>query len=75
LKKKCNKHSKEEFYIIRMMTSGRMREVGHVARTGDMRNAYRKPAGYRSLGDKGLNERIILKESVDWIHQTNNRDK
>jgi hypothetical protein len=40
--------------IIRMIKSRRMRWVGHVARMGEMRNAYRilvgKPEGKRPLG-------------------------
>jgi hypothetical protein len=41
-------------YIIRIIKSRRMRWVGHVARMGDKRNAYRilvgKPEGKRPLG-------------------------
>jgi hypothetical protein len=40
--------------IIRIMKSGRMRWIGHVARMGEKGNAYRllvgKPEGKRSLG-------------------------
>ena len=51
--------------IIRVIKSRRLRWVGHVARMGEMRNAYRvlveKPEGRRPLGRRSLDVRIILK--------------
>jgi hypothetical protein len=54
--------------IIRMITARRMRWEEHVARMGEMRNAYkilvRKPEAKRALGeDLDLDGSIILK----WI--------
>jgi hypothetical protein len=44
-------------HVIRVTESRRMRWAEHVARMGDMRNAYRtvvgKPEGKRSLGRRG----------------------
>jgi hypothetical protein len=73
-------------YIIRQIKSSRMRWVGHVARMGEERNAYRvlmgKPEGKRSLGrprhrwEDGM--RMDLREngwgSVDWIQLAQDRD-
>jgi hypothetical protein len=65
--------------IIRIMKSRRMRRVGHVARTGEKRNAYGllvgKPEGKRPLGRPRHrwvdNIRMDLGEvgwgDVDWI--------
>jgi hypothetical protein len=65
--------------IIRVIKSRRMRWVGHVARMGEKRNAYRllvgKPEGKRSLGRPRRrwvdNIRMDLGEvgwgDVDWI--------
>jgi hypothetical protein len=64
----------EEFFdlysssnIIRVFKSIGMRWVGHVARTGDRRGAYKVSEGVLMEGDHlediGLNWRIILK----WI--------
>jgi hypothetical protein len=53
--------------IIRMIKSRRMRWMGHLARMGEKRNAYRilvgKPEGKRPLGRLDVGDRIILK----WI--------
>jgi hypothetical protein len=42
------------YYLIRIIKSRRMRWVGHIARIGEKRNAYRllvgKPEGKRPLG-------------------------
>jgi hypothetical protein len=50
-----------------MIKSRRMRWAGHVARTGEKRNAYRmlvgKPEGKRSWEDQDVGGRTILK----WI--------
>jgi hypothetical protein len=73
--------------IIRMIKSRRMRWVGHVARRGEKRNAYRllegKPEGKRPLG--GTRRRWVdnitmdLLEigwgGVDWIALAKDRDK
>jgi sorting nexin-29 len=56
--KKMNNEELRELYsspsIIRIITSGRMRWAGHVARMGEKRNTYRllvgKPEGRRPLG-------------------------
>jgi len=51
--------------IIRVIKSRRMSWAGHVARIGEMRNAYKmlvgKPEGKRPLGNVGVDKRIILK--------------
>jgi hypothetical protein len=53
--------------IFRIIKSRRMRWVGHVARMGEKRNAYRllvrKPEGKRPLGRRRLGGWIIL----GWI--------
>jgi hypothetical protein len=53
--------------IINAVQSRRMRWVGHVARMGDMRNAYRirvgRPEGKRPLERPGVYGKIIL----EWI--------
>ncbi|KAJ4450621.1 hypothetical protein ANN_02049 [Periplaneta americana] len=53
--------------IIRNIKSRRLRWVGHVARMGESRNAYRvlvgRPEGKRPLGGRDINGKIILK----WI--------
>jgi hypothetical protein len=50
--------------IVRGITSGRMRWVGHVARIGEGRGVYRvlvgNPEGRRPLGRPGVDGRIIL---------------
>jgi hypothetical protein len=65
--------------IIRIIKSRRMRWAGHVARTGEKRNAYRlfvgKPEGKRPLGRRRRrwvdNIRMDLGEvgwgDLDWI--------
>ena len=53
--------------IVRVITSRRMRWVGHVARMGERRGVYRvlvgKPKGKRPLGRSDVDGRIILR----WI--------
>jgi hypothetical protein len=73
--------------IIRMTTSRRMRWMGHVARIGEMRNAYKilvgKPEGKRPLGRLRhkweVNIRVVLKEivweDVDWMHLAQDKDQ
>jgi hypothetical protein len=73
--------------IIRIIKSRRMRWAGHVARTGEKRNAYRSlvgnPEGRRPLGRPRLrwvdNIRMDLGEvgwgDVDWIGLAKDRDK
>jgi hypothetical protein len=73
--------------IIRIIKSRRMRWVGHVARMGEKRNAYRllvgKPEGKSPLGRprRRLVHTIKMNLSeigwggVDWIGLTQDRDK
>jgi hypothetical protein len=73
--------------IIRMIKSRRMRWVGHVARMGEKRNAYKilveKPAGKRPLGRQRRrwvgNIKMYLREigwdGVDWIDVVQDRDQ
>jgi hypothetical protein len=73
--------------IIRVIKSGRMRLEGHLARLGDVRNAYHifvgKPERTRPLGRPWRrwegNIRMVLREggweSVDWIYLAQNRDQ
>jgi hypothetical protein len=73
--------------IIRVIKSRRTRWVGHVARMGEMRNAYNimvgKPEGKRPLGrhrhkwedNIRTDLREIGCEGVDWIHLTRDRDQ
>jgi hypothetical protein len=61
--------------------------IGHVARTGEMKNAYKilvgKPEGNRLRGRPGrrweYNIRMDLREigweGVDWIHLAHDRDR
>ena len=72
--------------IVPMIKSGRMRWVGHVARMGEERGAYRvlvgKPEGRRPLGRPRRrwmdNIRMDLQEVgcgyMDWIGLAQNRD-
>jgi hypothetical protein len=72
--------------VIRVIKSRRMRWLEHVARIGEMRNAYNflfgKPKGKRPLGrpERGWedNIRIDLREvgweGVDWIHLAQDRN-
>jgi hypothetical protein len=69
-----------------MIKSRRMRWAGHVAQTGEMRNAYSllvgKPEGKRPLGRQRRwwvdNMKIDLREirwdGMDWIDLAQNRD-
>jgi hypothetical protein len=73
--------------MIRVIKSIRMRLVGHVARMGEKRNAYRilvgKPEGKRPLGRPRRrwvdNIKMDLREmgldGVDWIYMAQDRDK
>jgi hypothetical protein len=73
--------------IIRIIKSRRMRWVGHVARIGERRNAYRlfvgKPEGKRPLGRPSRrwvdNIRMDLGEvgrgDVDWIGLAKDRNR
>jgi hypothetical protein len=73
--------------IIRIMKARRVRWVGHVARMGEKRNAYRllvgKPEGRRPLGRPRRrwldNIRMELVEvgwgNVDWIGLAQDRDR
>jgi hypothetical protein len=73
--------------IIRMITSRRMRWLGHVARMGEKRNAYRilvrKRAGKRPLGRRRRrwvnNIKTDLREigwdGMDWIDLIQDRDQ
>jgi hypothetical protein len=73
--------------IIRIIKLRRMRWVGHVALTGEKRNAYRllvgKPEGRRPLGKPGHmwmdNIKMDLLEiswgGVDWIGLAQDKDK
>jgi hypothetical protein len=73
--------------IIRIIKSRRMKWVGHVARMGDKRNAYRllvgKPEGNRPLGRPRRrwvdNIKMDLEEvgwdDVDWIDLAKDRNR
>jgi hypothetical protein len=73
--------------IIRMIKSRRMRWVGHVARMGEKRNAYRilvgMPEGKRPLGRSRrrsvdnikMDLREIEWDGVDWIDLAQDRDQ
>jgi hypothetical protein len=73
--------------IIRVIKSGRMTGAGHVARMGEMRNAYNifvgKPEGKRRLGrPRRRCENNIIKdlreiwwEVVYWMHLAQDRDQ
>jgi hypothetical protein len=70
-----------------MIKSRRMRWAGHVARMGEMRNAYRilvgKPEGKRLLGrprriwviKNKMNLREIGWHGMDWIELAQDRDQ
>jgi hypothetical protein len=70
-----------------MMKSRRMRWVGHVARLGEKRNAYRilmgKPEGKRPLGrprrrwvdNIKMDLREIKWDGMDWIGLAQDRDQ
>jgi hypothetical protein len=72
---------------IRMIKSTRMRWAGHVARMGEMRNAYRilvgKPEGKRPLGrprrrwvnNIKMERREIGWDGMDWIDLAQDRDQ
>jgi hypothetical protein len=73
--------------IIRMIKSRRMRWAGHVARTGEKRNAYRilvgKSEGNRPLGiprhrwvdNIKMDLRDIGWDHMDWIDLAQDRDQ
>jgi hypothetical protein len=71
--------------IIKVVKSRRLRLVGHIARTGEKRNAYRllmeKPEGKRPLGRprrRWVDNRMDLVQvgwnDVDWIGLAQDRD-
>jgi hypothetical protein len=72
--------------VIRMIKSRRMRCVGHVARVGETRNAYKipvgKPEGKRPLGRQRctlvdnikMDLRDIGCDGMDWIDLAKDRD-
>jgi hypothetical protein len=75
-------------FVSELLTySRRMRWVGHVARKGEKRNAYRilvgKPEGKRPLGRPRrrwvdsikMNLREIGWDGVDWIDMAQDRDQ
>jgi hypothetical protein len=68
--------------FIRIVKSRRIGWTGHVARKGEMRNAYKilvgMPEGKRPLGKprrewKDLRE--IWLKGVDWVHLAQDRDR
>jgi hypothetical protein len=71
--------------IIRIIKSRRIRWVGHVARTGEKRKAYRilvgKPEGKRPLGRPRWEDiiKMDLRETgwggMDWIDLAQDRDQ
>jgi hypothetical protein len=73
--------------IITVIQSRRMRWAGHVARMGEVRNAYSilvgKPEGRRPLGrprrrwedNIGMDLRNIGFGDVDWIHLAQDTDR
>jgi hypothetical protein len=68
--------------IIRIIKSRRMRCVGHVARIGEKRNAYRllvgKPEGKRPLGiprRRWVDLREVGWGDVDWIGLAQDRNR
>jgi hypothetical protein len=72
---------------LKIIKSRRMRWVGHVARMGEKRNAYRilvgKPEGKRPLGRQRcrwvdnikMDLRELVWEGVDWIDMALDRDQ
>jgi hypothetical protein len=89
--RKLHKEELRDLYyppiIIRIMKSRKMKLAGHVARTGEKRNAYRllvgKPEGKRPLGRPRRmcvdNIRMDLGEvgwgDVDWIGLAKDRNR
>jgi hypothetical protein len=73
--------------MFRVIDSRRMEWVGHVARVGEERNAYkilvRKPEGTRSLGrtrsrwknNIRMTLRVVGWEVVDWVYMAQDRDQ
>jgi hypothetical protein len=68
--------------IIRIMKARRMRWVGHAARMGEKRNAYRllvgKPEGRRPLGRPRRRWVHLVRvgwSDVDWIGLAQDRDR
>jgi hypothetical protein len=73
--------------IVRVIKARRMRWVGHVARMGEVRGAYKilvgRPEGRRPLGRPRSrwedNIKMDLREigfgDVDWIHLAQDRDR
>jgi hypothetical protein len=57
-----------------MITSSKLRLTGHVAGTGEMRNAYRvlvgKSEGTRPHGDKNADERILKWMLEGKVHES-----
>jgi hypothetical protein len=73
--------------IIRVIILRRLRWAGHVARMGEMRNAYKilvgKPEGKRPLGrlkrrredNNTVNVREVRWNSLGWMHLAQDRDQ
>jgi hypothetical protein len=72
--------------IVRIIKTRRMRWAGHVARLGEVRDAYNilvgRPEGRRPLGrprcrweDIKMDLREIGFGDVDWIHLAQDRDR
>jgi hypothetical protein len=75
------------FIIVRLIGPRRIRWTGHLARVGNMRNAYKvlvgKHKGKKLLGiprrkredNIRINIREIMSKGVDWIHLAQDRDQ